>query len=84
MDLVSVIIPCYNQGKYIEECINSVKNQDYENIEIIIVNDGSTEQETKDILNDLKNDKSLKIFNIKNSGVAYARNYGIKKSNGKY
>lgn len=84
MDLVSVIIPCYNQGKYIEECIESVKNQTYKNIEIIIINDESTEQLTIDVLNNLSKDQELLILNIKNSGVSYARNYGIKKSSGKY
>ncbi len=54
MQKVSVIIPCYNQGQYLQEAINSVKNSTYDNIEIIVVNDGSTDN-TKEIIDNLEN-----------------------------
>ena len=81
MDLVSVIIPCYNSGIFIEQAINSVKNQTYNNIEIIVINDGSTDQYT---LNYFKNVKNVILINQKNKGLSNARNVGIKKAKGKY
>lgn len=81
---VSVIVPCYNQGKYIEECIESIENQTYKNIEIVIVNDGSTDNSTIQIIKKLELKNIYKIINIKNGGLANARNVGIKNSSGKY
>ena len=80
--LVSVIIPAYNKSYFTIKCVESVINQTYKNIEIIVVNDGSTD-DTEIVLSNIK-DKRLKIFNIKNRGACGARNYGIEKSNGKY
>ncbi|MGM0608817.1 MAG: glycosyltransferase family A protein, partial [Candidatus Muiribacteriota bacterium] len=83
--LVSVIIPCYNQGEYIEECLNSVFVQTYKNIEIIVVNDGSTDKYTIKKINEIKKKyKEVLVFNIKNSGLSGARNYGIKNSSGEF
>lgn len=79
---ISIIIPVYNGEKYINRLIDSITNQDYENYEIIIVNDGSTDK-TKDILDNINNDK-IKVYHQKNGGASSARNYGIKKSSGKY
>ena len=83
MKKVSVIIPCYNQGKYLEETVNSVLCSHYKNFEIIIVNDGSDDEITKPVLNKLEN-KGITIINIENSGVCSARNTGIKSCNGEY
>jgi teichuronic acid biosynthesis glycosyltransferase TuaG len=83
MEKVSVIIPVYNNSKYIKECIDSVINQTYKNLEILIINDGSTD----DSLNIIKsyNDKRIIIINFKkNKGAAVARNEGIKKSTGRF
>jgi len=80
---VSVIIPCYNQGKYIDDAVNSVLNQTYQDFEIIIVNDGSQDQETINILNDYNKSKT-RVIHVVNQGVALARNFGIKESKGKY
>jgi len=80
LPLISIIIPVFNGEKYIERCINSVKNQAYKNIEIIIVNDGSTDG-TKNIL---KKNNDLKIINQKNLGLAAARNVGVKNASGEY
>ena len=84
MNKVSIIIPVYNSYKNLNRCLDSVINQTYKNIEIIIINDGSTDR-SLDILNEYKKkDNRIKVYTIKNSGVSYARNYGIKKSNGEY
>jgi glycosyltransferase involved in cell wall biosynthesis len=81
--LVSVIIPCYNQGAYLSETIQSILNQSYSNIEIIVVNDGSTDKYTIELLNQ-KQWPNTKIINITNSGVSNARNIGVEASNGEY
>ncbi len=80
--LVSIIIPCYNQGQYIEDALNSVLQSTYKNVEIIIVDDGSTARLTKKIIQTLK-DKQI-IIKQKNYGLSIARNNGIKVSKGKY
>ncbi|MBE9218224.1 glycosyltransferase family 2 protein [Dolichospermum flos-aquae] len=81
--VVSVIIPCYNQGQYIDEAVDSVLAQSYQNFEIIIVNDGSTEPETIEILKSYNKPKT-RVIHTHNQGIALARNHGIEISNGKY
>lgn len=84
-DLVSVIIPAYNSEKYIEKCLNSVINQTYSNIEIIIVNDCSPDN-LEEIVIKYK-EKYPKIIYLKNEvnmGVGPTRNRGIDKASGKY
>lgn len=82
--LVSVVIPCYNPGKYLLETISSVENQDYANYEIIIVNDGSTDNETTDLLNLLAAHSKIKIFQQDNAGPGIARNKGVAEAKGDY
>ena len=81
---VSVIIPVYNTEKYLDECLNSVQNQTLEDIEIICVNDGSTDGSLKILEEHEKNDKRIKIVNQENGGVSLARNNGIKNAQGDY
>lgn len=82
--LVSIIVPVYNVNSYIEKCISSILVQSHENIELIVVNDGSTD-DSKNIINRrIKGDKRAKLIDVKNSGVSVARNIGIKESNGDY
>ena len=81
---ISVIIPIYNQGKYLEDCILSLKKQSFQNFEIIIVNDGSTDVLTLELLNGFTKDTQIKIFNTKNNGVCSARNFGFQNATGKY
>lgn len=80
---VSVIIPTYNCTEYISNAINSVLSQTYKNYEIIVIDDGSTDN-TKDKLIPFISEEKIKYFYIKNSGPAKARNVGIKKSKGDY
>lgn len=80
---VSVIVPVYNVEKYILKCINSIVNQTLEDIEIIVVNDGTKDNSIK-LIEDNFNDKRIKIFSKKNGGLASARNFGIKQARGKY
>lgn len=79
---ISVIIPAYNAEKFIDETIRSVLSQTIEDIEVIIVNDGSTDN----TLNILKSysDPRLSYYDIKNSGVSFARNYAVNKAAGKW
>ena len=80
-DKVSVIIPVYNSEKFLQESIESVLNQTYENIEIITVDDGSTD----DSLEVLKqHSKKITIISQENQGLASALNTGIKKADGKW
>lgn len=83
-DKVTVIIPAYNASLYIEDCLDSVFKQSYQNFEVICINDGSTDN-TLEILENYKNNSHEFILeNIKNSGPSYARNIGITKSTGKF
>jgi len=82
-NLVSVIIPCYNHGKFIHEALESIINQTYQNFEIIIVDDGSNETNTIKILDNLDFPKT-KVYRKINGGPATARNFGIQKSRGQY
>jgi glycosyltransferase involved in cell wall biosynthesis len=80
---VSVIVPCYNMGKYIDETIDSVLNQTYQDFEIIIVNDGSTDSFTNQKLENFDKPKTT-ILTIQNKGLGGARNYGIENALGEY
>lgn len=83
MDKVSVIMPCYNDGKYIEESIQSVQNQTYPHIEMIIIDDGSTDPHTKALLSQCQW-ANTKILHTPHLGPSAARNAGIKAATGKY
>lgn len=81
---ISVIIPVYNVGKYIGQCLDSIVNQTYKNLEIIIVNDGSSDNSLEIINRYSQNDRRIKTINLENKGVSFARNIGIKNSEGNY
>lgn len=83
MERVSVIMPCYNDGAYIMEAIQSVQEQTYPNIELIVIDDGSDDQTTINILKNLKSD-GIKVLHTKHLRPAGARNAGIEASTGKY
>lgn len=83
---ISVIIPLYNQGQYLGEAVQSVVFQDFEDWEIIIVNDGSTDDSVEAALKIIARfpDKRISLINQRNQGLASARNSGIRASQGKY
>ncbi|WP_022791928.1 glycosyltransferase [Weissella halotolerans] len=81
---ISVVVPTYNVRLYIRECIESILNQNFSEIEIIIVNDGSTDGSIEEIKDLILNDNRIKVINQKNQGLSAARNTGICVSNGDY
>lgn len=83
MPEVSVIIPCYNQGNFVDNAVESVLAQTFRNFEIIIVNDGSTDEVTNRLLSDYSKPKT-RVIHTDNQGVAMARNIGIREARGKY
>ncbi len=83
-DLVSIIIPVYNTEKYLSKCLESVINQTYKNLEIILINDGSTDKSKEICESFAKKDKRIQILNKENSGVSSARNHGMRLAKGQY
>ena len=81
---VSIIIPIYNSEKYISKCLDSVINQTYKNIEILLINDGSKDSSINIIKEYAKKDKRIVVIDKENEGVSKTRNLGIKKSTGDY
>ncbi|EHE2486367.1 glycosyltransferase family 2 protein [Campylobacter jejuni] len=85
MKTVGVVIPIYNVEKYLKECLDSVINQTYTNLEIILVNDGSTDENSLNIAKEYTlKDKRIILFNKKNGGLSSARNVGIEYFSGEY
>lgn len=83
-DKISIIIPLYNTEKYISECIISILNQTYKNLEIIIVNDGSTDNSEKRCLEFQKKDQRIKYIYQDNAGVTVARKTGVENATGEW
>lgn len=82
--LVSVVIPVYNTGKYLEQCVGSVTTQTYANIEILLIDDGSTD-DSGNICEQLAlKDNRIKVWHIPNSGLGHARNTGIHYAQGEF
>ena len=84
MSKISIIVPIYNAEKFLNKCIKSILKQTFENFELILVNDGSTDK-SLDICNKYaKSDKRIKVINKKNEGSVLARKRGIKEAKGDY
>ena len=81
---ISVIVAVYNTEKYIEKCLRSLLNQTYQNLEIIVVDDGSTDNSKEVLKKYSHNDKIKLIYNKKNSGLSYSRNVGLENAMGDY
>ena len=82
MDKITVIVPVYNVEQYLDRCVNSILNQTYRNLEIILLDDGSTDNSGK--LCDSYKDERIVVVHKKNEGLGLTRNVGIKKATGKY
>lgn len=82
MDLVSIIVPVYNSKDYLEQCIDSLLGQTYKNIEVILINDGSTDESASICKLYKSKDKRIVIIEQENAGAAVARNKGIDNANG--
>lgn len=83
-ELISIIVPVYNVELYLRECLSSIQNQTYENLEIIIVDDGSTDK-SGDICDEFaEKDSRFRVIHQGNAGLANARNVGLREAKGKY
>ena len=83
-DFVSVIIPVFNKENLIGRCVESLIKQTYNNLEIILIDDGSTDKSWSICQDYEKKDTRIKIFNKPNGGLSDARNYGIKHASGEW
>lgn len=83
-DLVTIIVPCYNQGKFLDKSLGSVYNQTYSKWECIIVNDGSVDNSERIAKAWVAKDKRFQYYYKENSGVSASRNYALEKSKGNY
>ena len=83
-ELISIVVPVYNVRQYIEKCIDSIINQTYKNLEIILVDDGSTDG-SGELCDELKKlDFRIKVYHKENGGLSDARNYGVDRAKGMY
>ena len=84
MELITIIVPVYNVEKYIDECVQSLINQTYTYLEIILVDDGSKDKSSEICDKYARNDSRIKVIHKQNEGLGYARNSGLKIANGRY
>ena len=82
--MISIIVPVYNSEKYIDKCLDSILNQTYKDLEIVLVNDGSNDQSLKILEKYALRDTRIKVVNQENKGVAAARNTGLDNATGEY
>lgn len=80
MSKISVVIPVYNSEKYLRDCLESVKKQTFEDFEVLLINDGSTDSSGKICDDYAKKDSRIKVFHKKNEGVSIARNLGVENA----
>ena len=81
---VSIIVPVYNVEKYIEKCVNSICQQDYENLQVILIDDGSKDNSGRICDKFSEIDSRIVVLHQNNSGVSVARNNGLDVAEGKY
>lgn len=83
-DLISIVVPIYNVEQYLSRCIDSILNQTYKNIEVLLINDGATDNSGKICEQYAVKDKRIRVIHKENGGLSDARNVGIDNANGKY
>ena len=83
-DLISIVVPVYNCEKYLNKCVQSLLTQTYQNIEVILVDDGSTDSSPEMCDSYAASDGRVKVMHIRNDGVAVARKKGYSAANGDY
>ena len=83
-DLISVIVPVYNIKEYLERCVDSILAQTWKNLEVLLVDDGSTDGTEKLVDELTKKDARIRVFHKKNGGSSSARNLGIREAKGRY
>lgn len=83
-ELISIIVPVYNSEKYLSVCLESILSQSYENFELILINDGSTDNSLDICKSFEKKDERIRVCSIKNSGAGGARNKGLELAKGQY
>jgi len=81
---VSIIVPVYNSEKYLPKCIDSILNQDFENFELLLIDDGSTDESPSICDSYAQKDHRVRAFHKQNGGICEARNYGIERAEGEY
>ena len=81
---VSIIVPIYNQEEFLNRCIDSVLNQTYKNIELILIDDGSTDASFEICKEYAVDNEKVKVFMKKNGGVSSSRNLGLRKATGEF
>lgn len=84
MPEISVIVPVYNTAKYLEPCLRSIATQTFGNFEVIVVNDGSTDESLSIIHNFMNVDNRIKLINQENKGLSEARNTGLRNATGRW
>ncbi|MDY2911540.1 MAG: glycosyltransferase family 2 protein [Agathobacter sp.] len=84
MDKISVVVPVYNSQDFLEKCVDSVLNQTYQILEVILVDDGSTDDSAAMCDKYQKRDSRVKVFHVKNGGVSKARNVGLQNATGQW
>ncbi|MBQ3035419.1 MAG: glycosyltransferase, partial [Lachnospiraceae bacterium] len=83
-DLITIIVPVYNGEKYIQKCLDSILQQTYDNYEILIVNDGSTDETLKIATQYEQKYENIRIVTKENQGLPQARKTGVENANGSY
>ena len=83
-ELISIVVPIYNVENYLRTCLDSIENQTYSNIEVLLINDGSPDSSGEICQEYVARDSRFHYFEKENGGLSDARNYGIERSNGKY